>query len=95
MGIQEFLAARRIPFAEVVPSVLKKWATGNGGAEKIAVHDAMTIMWPHTHLYGPQGKANDNASDALALATIGVQHLGWYSPELTHHIAPKVRWPNG
>jgi crossover junction endodeoxyribonuclease RuvC len=92
-GIAEFLAWRGIPFVEVPAASLKFWATGDGNADKPIVHAAMLTMWPRSNLHGPNGGINDNASDALALATLGAQHLGWYEPELPHHYAPKVKWP--
>lgn len=79
-----------IPVAEVNVKTLKKWATGDGNAEKRDVIDAMQTLWPHAAI-----GTNDNKSDALALATIGAQRLGWYEPELPHHLSPRVNWPVG
>jgi len=94
-GLEEYLAEHRIPFAEIPPAVLKLWATGDGHAEKPAVHDAMVAMWPAANLVGPRGHPNSNMSDALAAATVGAQRLGWYAAELPHHFSPKVQWPEG
>jgi len=90
LRVVEFLARRRIPVADVSATTLKLWATGNGRAEKAEVIDAMQSLWPHARI-----GANDNKSDALALATMGAQELGWYPPELPHHFAPRVNWPVG
>lgn len=76
-----------IPVAEVAPTTLKKWATGNGRADKHAVVAAMQQRWTFTRI------PDDNAADALALADMGAQHLGWYGPEAEHHHNPNVRWP--
>lgn len=94
-GIESFLAARSIPFCEVAPGTLKLWAAGSGSAAKAEVHDAMVALWPSADLWTVRGHCNDNASDALALASMGAQHLGWYPPELPHHFEPRVRWPAG
>lgn len=88
--VVEYLARRRIPVVDVGVTTLKLWATGDGKAEKAAVLDAMQSLWPHAAIGD-----NDNKSDALALATIGAQRLGWYEPELPHHFAPRVNWPVG
>lgn len=88
--IVEFLARRRIPVVDVGVATLKLWATGDGRADKAAVLDAMQTLWPHARL-----GSNDNLSDALALATIGAQRLGWCKPELPHHWSPRVSWPAG
>ncbi|ORM04570.1 crossover junction endodeoxyribonuclease RuvC [Prescottella equi] len=90
LRLVEFLARRRIPVVDVNVSTLKLWATGNGRAEKTEVLDAMQTLWPHARI----GK-NNNLSDALGLATMGAQELGWYPPELPHHFTPNVKWPAG
>jgi crossover junction endodeoxyribonuclease RuvC len=88
--VVEFLARRRIPVVDVSVTTLKLWATGDGSADKKTVLDAMQALWPHAAIGD-----NDNKSDALALATMGAQRLGWYAPELPHHFAPRVNWPVG
>lgn len=84
------LRREKIPVVEVIVKTLKLWATGNGHAEKTEVLDAMQTLWTHARI-----GTNDNKSDALALATMGAQRLGWYEPELPHHLAPRVSWPVG
>lgn len=90
LRVVEFLARRRIPVVDVGVTTLKLWATGDGSADKAAVVDAMQTLWPHAAIGG-----NDNKSDALALATMGAQRLGWFDPELPHHFSPRVNWPAG
>lgn len=90
LRVAEYLAKRRIPVVDVGVPTLKLWATGNGHASKTEVLDAMQSLWPHAAIGD-----NDNKSDALALATIGAQRLGWYEPELPHHFEPRVYWPAG
>lgn len=84
--IVEFLALRKIPVIDVSVKTVKLFATGNGAAEKPEVMAAMRELWPHANI------RDDNQSDALALATIGAQHLGWHQPELPCHYAPKIDW---
>jgi crossover junction endodeoxyribonuclease RuvC len=71
------------------PSVLKKWATNNGGADKTAVAAAMARLWPDAE------PRNDNEFDALALATMGAQQLYLPVPVRAHHshALTKVEWP--
>ncbi|WP_027500822.1 crossover junction endodeoxyribonuclease RuvC [Rhodococcus sp. UNC363MFTsu5.1] len=88
--VVEYLAKRRIPVVDVSVTTVKLWATGDGHASKTAVLESMQALWPHAAIGD-----NDNKSDALALATIGAQRLGWYEPELPHHIEPRVNWPAG
>ncbi|MFC7447901.1 hypothetical protein [Rhodococcus daqingensis] len=86
--IVEYLAKRRIAVVDVGVTTVKLWATGYGHASKTAVLESMQALWPHAAIGD-----NDNKSDALALATIGAQRLGWYEPELPHHLEPRVSWP--
>jgi crossover junction endodeoxyribonuclease RuvC len=88
------LARRRIPVVEVNLSTLKLWATGDGHADrgkpnKPMMMAAMRELWPHAAI------SNGNEADALALASLGGQRLGWYEPELPHHYSPNVAWPKG
>lgn len=82
----EWLARRKIPVVDVSTSTLKKFATGNGRAEKAEVVDAMRSLWPHAVV------RDDNQADALALATAGAMYLGWHEPELPHHYEPNINW---
>lgn len=82
-----YLARKGIPIAVCSPTTLKKFATGNGRAEKPAMLAAARELWPHASV------RDHNASDALLLATAGAYRLGWYEPELPHHIDPNITWP--
>lgn len=81
----------RADVAEVLPKSRAKYATGNGNADKAAVKSAMRAAFPHVEI------ADDNVADALALALMGLRHLG--SPldgQLTApHLVPMaaVAWP--
>ena len=59
------------PVAVVGPTTRAKWATGNGRADKAAVAVAMARRAPDVEL------ANSDEADALALAWMGAQRLGW------------------
>lgn len=83
------LVARRIPVASCSPTALKSFATGSGKAEKSDMIAAARALWPHARI------GDDNQADALHLATAGAYRLGWYEPELPHHIEPRITWPKG
>jgi Holliday junction resolvasome RuvABC endonuclease subunit len=69
---------------------LKKWATNSGRADKSDVAVAMARLWPSV-----DAESNDGW-DALALAHIGAQALGWDVPSRAHHTPAlaKVEWPD-
>lgn len=72
------------------PTVVKKWAAGKGGADKGAVSNGVTRLWPEFEC------GSDNESDALALASMGAQRLGIAPfPKRAHHSDAllKVEWP--
>jgi crossover junction endodeoxyribonuclease RuvC len=58
-----------MPLGVVAPGTLKRWATGNGNADKREVAAAMIQRWPGTSF-----RSTDEA-DALALASIGLHYL--------------------
>lgn len=64
------LASTDLTLGVVPPAVLKKWATGNGGAKKFLVGQAIARRWPDVRLH------DDNEADALVLASIGLHALG-------------------
>jgi len=80
---------RRIPFVDVPPTVVKKFATGKGNADKVQVSLAASRR------FGFEGD-NDNAADAWLLRVMG---LAYYAP--TADAIPgyqlealgKVSWP--
>jgi len=50
-----------VPLHEISPSDLKKWATGKGNANKVAMRAAALARWPAERF------ADDNACDAFLL----------------------------
>ncbi len=80
------LARLGIPVAEINPGTLKKFATGNGRADKAQVIAAMRALWPYAAV------RNDNEADALSLASAGaLDGLSWYHREAAHHhLDPKI-----
>lgn len=74
----------------IPPTQVKSFAAGKGNADKAAVAVGMARLW------GDVTAANDNEWDALALATMGAQHLGLDVPSRGHHagVLAKVSWPD-
>lgn len=82
-----------IPVAVCPPTVRAKWATGVGGgpkATKALVAVAVARLWPDVDA------ASDDEWDALAMASLGAQHLGLDVPTRAHHSACRasVAWPD-
>jgi Holliday junction resolvasome RuvABC endonuclease subunit len=76
--------------AVAAPTTVKKWAAGKGSADKAAVAGGVTRLWPEFEC------GSDNEADALALASMGAQRLGWrLFPKRAHHSDAllKVEWP--
>jgi Holliday junction resolvasome RuvABC endonuclease subunit len=72
-GLFWFLVDQLLPRGEVVvvsPKGRAKYATGNGNADKADVKRAMKASFPGVPI------PDDNVADALALALMGVRHLG-------------------
>lgn len=69
--IARSLLALCVPFAIVPSAVLKGYATGNGGVDpkKKRVMAAVAELWPE------YGKVNDDESDAIVLAAMGLDWL--------------------
>jgi crossover junction endodeoxyribonuclease RuvC len=84
------LHGRDIPVAICPPTVRAKWAAGRGNADKAAVAVAVARLWPAVEL------DDDNQADALALATIGAQHVGATTITLQRHrdALNSVAWPS-
>lgn len=80
----------RVPVI-VPPKTRALWATGSGAAGKspIAVH--LSRMWPDV-----DPAISDDEWDALALASMGAQRLGWIPTELARHREQlaRVDWPD-
>jgi len=73
----------------VPPSVLKKWTTGTGNADKFRVGQHIAKRWPDVELLG------DDQSDALVLASIGLHHLDalpWTPTAYQVEALAKVEW---
>lgn len=92
-GYVRELYALNIPVAICAPTTRIKWATGSGRATastKTDVGVSLSRLWPGVAAEG------DNEWDALALATIGAQHLGWKVPHRSWHAAAQksIEWPD-
>lgn len=83
------LVSVNVPVAVCPPSTLKNWATGDGRADKKLVRARMQAMWPNVRI------SNMDESDALALATMGAQQLGYPVPSIEWHgfARESVEWP--
>lgn len=77
------------PVAVVAPRTRAKWATGTGNADKTKVAVGVARLWPD------HDARTDDEWDALALATMGAQWLGWDMPTRAHHALTlaAVTWP--
>jgi len=82
------LSAMGIPIAEIPPTVRMLWACGTGRASKAMVLSGVRDLWPGVAI------ADDNAGDALVLASMAAQRLGILGTVLPHHVraARSVRW---
>lgn len=78
------------PVGVVVPTTRAKWATGNGRADKAAVAVAMSKRAPEVEL------ANSDEADAMALAWMGAQWLGWrpVANRVEQACLDVARWPS-
>jgi len=88
--VLEAIDARSIPWAQVPPACLKRYATGKGNASKDEVLAAVIRRFPAVEVAG-----NDEA-DALVLAAMGADHLGCPMVEMpaAHRTGlAKVAWP--
>ena len=78
-----------VPYALVTPSGLKKYATGNGNANK---SDMRMALYKHTGL----DLRDDNEVDAWWLRAMGLDHLGFplvKLPQAQRAMLDKVTWP--
>jgi Holliday junction resolvasome RuvABC endonuclease subunit len=75
--------------AVVSPTTRAKWATGNGRADKAAVAVAMSRRAPDVDL------STSDEADALALAWMGAQWLGWrpVRSKVEQACLDAARWP--
>lgn len=83
------LAAGGCLIAVPSPKTVKKWATGSGNADKVAVALAMARLFPEVEA------ANSDEADALACALMGANRLGvgTFSASRTKQLE-KVAWPD-
>jgi Holliday junction resolvasome RuvABC endonuclease subunit len=81
-----FNALRRAgcPLGIVPPSVLKKWVTGSGNADKFRVGQAIAKRWPEVELRTP------DEADALGLASMGLHHGGLLPWQPTAYQAEQI-----
>ncbi len=88
--VRRDLWKRRIPFASVPPSVVKKYATGNGSADKAAMvlATARRFSW---------FDGGEDESDAVWLMAAGRDVLGAPlvpMPQVQRAVLAKVEWPD-
>lgn len=92
--VTRFLVAARIPFATVPSAILKGYASGNGGVDprKKRVMAAVRELWPE------YGVLNDDESDAVVLAAMGLDKLTGQRRVSDARSAdwlarPSIQWP--
>lgn len=79
-----------IPYVDVPPATLKKWATGSGVAKKI---DMVVVA---RERFGLEGTTDDNEADAFLLWAMARHHYGCpitKMPKVQAEAASKVAWP--
>lgn len=86
--IRAWLFEQHVPFVEVPPAVLKKFATGRGNADKDQVLAAAIRR------FGFEGE-NNNAADAWLLRYMGLTAYSAGGPETEYQreALAKVDWP--
>jgi len=96
--IAGILIQREIPVARVSPLTLKKWATGHAGTAKRPVPksrvvQAMHGMWPGVP--ATSSELRHHECEALAMAHMCAQRLGWPVPARRHHgeALAVIKWP--
>lgn len=85
---------RGVPVAVMNPTTAKAYIAGHGRADKADVRRAVAAAWPGQGL----ARIDDNQADAVALATAGVDWVGWPGPWLEGRRGAKsilsARWPD-
>lgn len=83
------ISAAGLPVAEVPPTVRMLWACAKGRASKEDVQLAIGQLWPDVHV------CDNNAADALVLASMGGQWLGLPITLKPHHATAQRSsvWP--
>lgn len=90
-AIVQVLINAGAPVATVISTTRAKWATGKGGADKAAVASAVSRLLPEVHI------PTSDAADALVLALMGAQRLGWRDELDTKYRTEAIAaamWPN-
>ncbi len=89
--VVRFLLYRlRVPYVDVPPGSLKKWATGNGNADKIA------MVCAARERFGLTGTTDDNEADAYLLWALARHAIGdpLKSPtKYQEEALAKLDWP--
>lgn len=84
---------RGIPVGVLNPTTVKGYIAGKGNADKERVKSAVAAAWPKQGLR----RVSDNQADAVALATAGVDWIGWPGPWLEGRRGAawlkKAQWP--
>lgn len=84
---------RGIPVVAINPTWAKGYLCGNGAAKKDDMQRAVVATWPGRGLH----LIDDNQADAVALAAMGVDWLGWPGPYLDGRRGAgwlkKAQWP--
>ncbi|MGD9989397.1 hypothetical protein [Pseudonocardia sp.] len=84
---------RDIPVAVINPTWVKMYIAGHGRADKGTVKRAVAASWPGQGL----GRIGDNEADAVTLAAMGADWLGWDGPWLDGRRGvdwlKKANWP--
>jgi crossover junction endodeoxyribonuclease RuvC len=74
-----------VPYVEVAPTRLKKWATGKGNAPKDQVLAKAARRWP--------GVSNNDEADAAWLRDMGWTHYCGVASKAHAEILAQVDWP--
>lgn len=84
--VLEHCAAEGIPVVKLRPATLKRWATGNGSADKEAMMStARAEGWVGTY---------DDEADAWHLRTAGIAQLSGGVPAWRLELLDAVQWPD-
>lgn len=98
-GVIGVLYRRGSPIGTVAPKTLKRWAVGRAGStdhpvEKKDIVAAMHTIWPDVP--ATFSELRHHECEALAMAMMCAQRLGWPVPVERHHAHPLtvVKWPD-
>ncbi|CAM2953218.1 hypothetical protein [Skermania piniformis] len=89
-GIAAGLTQRRIPIAVCNTTHRAIWASGSGRGDKAVCTAAIKALWTNVVV------RDHNQADALIVAHMAAQRLGWFPIEHPQHdIANRMTWPAG